>query len=68
MKAKDGQELEVIENLLQNLLAIELWRGGLSQSEIAKRFGTSKSVVNAMLKGVRREVVIAPKTKADSTP
>lgn len=54
MKSKDGEELKAIEKLLQNLLAIELWRGGLSQSEIAKRFGTSKSVISMMLKGVDR--------------
>jgi transposase len=56
MKSRKGDELKSIEGLLQNLLAIELWRGGLSQDEIAKRFGTSKSIISAMLKGVTRSI------------
>ncbi len=47
--------LETIVLLLQNLLAIELWRGGLSQKEIAKRLCVAKASVNKMLKGVNRE-------------
>lgn len=42
--------------LLQNLLAIELWRGGLSQVEIARRLSIGNSTVNEMLKGVNRAV------------
>lgn len=42
--------------LLKHLLAIELWRGGLSQVEIKNRIGESINTVNAMLKGVSRRV------------
>lgn len=36
--AKDTVALETkMIGLLQNLLAIEMWRGGLSQAEIGKR-------------------------------
>lgn len=38
--------------LLKQLLAIELWRAGLSQSEIRTRLGLGMNTVNAMLKGV----------------
>lgn len=46
--------------MLRSLLAIELWRGGLSQDEIAKRLSISKSDVNALLKGVSRKIVVTP--------
>ena len=42
--------------LLQRLLAIELWRGGLSQGEIAKRLSMGTIAVNEILKGVNRAV------------
>jgi len=44
--------------LLRQLLAIELWRAGLSQTEIRKRLGLGMNVVNEMLKGVSREVTV----------
>ncbi|MEO1019277.1 MAG: hypothetical protein AAFY56_16535 [Pseudomonadota bacterium] len=47
---------DVMIGLLQNLLAIELWRGGLSQAEIGKRLGVATGTVNGMLKGVARHV------------
>lgn len=43
--------------LLQNLLAIELWRGGLSQAEIGKRIGIATVSINNMLKGVNKEII-----------
>jgi transposase len=42
--------------LLQHLLVIELWRGGLSEDQIRKRLGISKDSVNEILKGVSRTV------------
>jgi len=47
---------KIIAQLLQNLLAIELWRGGLSYAEIRKRLGVAKGTINKMLKGVNKEV------------
>jgi hypothetical protein len=44
--------------LLKQLLAIELWRAGLSQSEIRIRLGLGMNAVNAMLKGVSRDIAI----------
>jgi transposase len=43
--------------LLRYLLVVELWRGGLSQVEIRARLGMSTNVVNAMLKGIQRDVL-----------
>lgn len=53
-KLPTGNETTV---LLQHLLAIELWRGGLSQVQIRKRLSLSTSTVNAMLKGVSKHVL-----------
>lgn len=44
--------------LLKQLVAIELWRGGLSQSQIRTRLGLGMNVVNRMLKGVTREIEV----------
>ncbi len=54
--AKGNDDLSTMAQLLQNLLAIELWRGGLSQAEIGKRLGVAKGSVNKMLKGVSRTI------------
>jgi hypothetical protein len=59
--AKVDANKEII-GLLQHLLAIELWRGGLSQDEIRLRLGVSINAVNAMLKGVSRELQVTSKT------
>jgi len=55
-KQESVDELKTIVKLLQNLLAIELWRGGLSQVEISKRLRVATVTVNKMLKGVCKEV------------
>jgi hypothetical protein len=55
-KQKPVSDLTMIAYLLQNLLAIELWRGGLTQAEIGTRLGVATGTVNSMLKGVSREV------------
>jgi predicted transcriptional regulator len=44
--------------LLKHLLAIELYRGGLSQAEIRTRLGLGMNVVSQMLKGVSTEIVV----------
>jgi hypothetical protein len=54
MAKKDANEQ--IIGLLQHLLVIELWRGGLSQTEIRARLGLSTTTVNAMLKGVSKGI------------
>ena len=47
--------------LLRHLLAIELWRGGLSQAEIKSRLGLGSNTLSAMLRGVSREVTVRTK-------
>ena len=54
-KASQGDETVM---LLKQLLAIELWRAGLSQTEIRKRLGLGMNIVNEMLKGVSKELTI----------
>ena len=56
MAATGDQRQEETILLLKHLLAIELWRGGLTRSEIKKRLGLGSQTVNRMLKGVSREV------------
>ncbi len=53
---KNGETLESVTWLLQNLLAIQLWRGGVSQKEIGKRLGVATARVNKILKSVKREI------------
>jgi predicted transcriptional regulator len=53
---KGNDDLSTIGQLLRNLLAIELWRGGLSQAEIGKKLGMAAGSVNKMLKGVSRVI------------
>lgn len=55
-KQKAVDDMKTISQLLKQLLAIELWRGGLSQAEIGKRLGVATGTVNKMLKDVSREV------------
>jgi len=55
-KQEQIDDLKTISQLLQNLLAIELWRGGLPQAEIKERLGIGTSTVNRILKGVSKEV------------
>lgn len=60
MAKKTQSAAEQTVSLLKSLLAVELWRGGLSQSEIGKRLGVATGSVNKMLKGVRRDTPTAP--------
>jgi predicted transcriptional regulator len=55
--ARSDQSDEAVV-LLRQLLAIELWRAGLSQAEIRKRLGLGMNAVNELLKGVSKEVTV----------
>lgn len=61
--SNSGDRFSHVAQSLQNLLAIELWRGGLSQSEIGKRLGVATGTVNKMLKGVARELIVVTHSK-----
>lgn len=58
--AKNAHADETIM-LLKHLLAIELYRAGLSQSEIRARLGINMNVVSEMLKGVSRDITVTVK-------
>lgn len=64
MAPRSDQQQDDANLLLKHLLAIELWRGGLSQAEIKSRLGLGSEAVSRMLKGVSREIATRP--KADS--
>lgn len=63
MKRKEITHEEQVVGLLQNLVAIEQWRGGISQAEIAKRLGVATGTVSGMLKGVARSVTTTVESK-----
>jgi hypothetical protein len=56
MAPRSAKESDDISMLLKQLLAIELWRGGLSQQEIRKRLGLNMNALNRLLKGVSRHL------------
>lgn len=45
---------------LKYLVALELYRAGLSQAEIRKRLGLNNNLVNDMLKGLPRQKSTTP--------
>jgi len=49
------EKLDVIIELLQNLLALELSKSGVTQADIGKRLHVAKATVVEMLKGVKKE-------------
>lgn len=61
MALAEDQRQEEIILLMKHLLAIELWRGGLTQSEIKTRLELGSEAVTRMLKGVSREVSVRHK-------
>lgn len=49
------KKLDAVIELLQNLLALELSKSGVTQDVIGKRLHVAKSTVVEMLKGVKKE-------------
>jgi hypothetical protein len=47
------KKLDAITELLKYLIAIDLARGGVPQSEIAKRVKMATATINKMVKGVQ---------------
>lgn len=52
MPSSDSK-LNKIYDLLQQLVAIQLYRGGATQQDIADNFGLSIGKVNSMVKGLK---------------
>ncbi len=50
-----GKKVDHIERTLQHLLAIELFRHDVPQSEIGKHLGIAKGSVNKLLKGLKKQ-------------
>ena len=53
-KHSDIKQLEDLVYLIQWLVAIELWKGGVAQAEISKRLGIAVGSVNKYVKGIER--------------
>jgi predicted transcriptional regulator len=49
------KKIDVAIDLLRHLVAIELWKAGLTQEAIGKRIHIAKAKVVTMVKGVSRE-------------
>lgn len=45
---------EEMVQLLRFLVALELWKSGVSQADIGKRLGIAAGSVNKLVKGVKR--------------
>lgn len=48
------KKLDVAIDLLQHLVALELYKSGVTQGEIAKKLHIAKATVNQMLQGVKK--------------
>ena len=53
--AKIAKSIEELKKLLQHLIAIQLYKGGATQDEIAKNLKITKPTINRMVKGVKKE-------------
>jgi transposase-like protein len=49
------EKLDTIIELLKHLVAVELARGGVPQTKIAKRVRLATTTVNKMLQGIKKE-------------
>ncbi|GAH42083.1 unnamed protein product [marine sediment metagenome] len=49
------KRLDMIISLLQHCLAIQLYRGGLTQQAIGKHLGIATGKANKLLKGITKE-------------
>ena len=53
--AKIAKSIEELKKLLQHLIAIQLYKSGATQDEIAKNLKITKPTINRMVKGVKKE-------------
>lgn len=54
MSNSDEKKLDTAIELLQYIVALELYNAGVSQGEIAKRMHVAKATVNKMLQGIKK--------------
>lgn len=55
MTKNSEKVLEKVHGLLQHLVVLQLFQMGATQSTIARSIGSSKSTVNALLKGIAKQ-------------
>ncbi len=51
-KTSNGNDETI--NLLRFIVAIELWKSGVSQADIARRLGIATASVNKYVKGLKK--------------
>jgi predicted transcriptional regulator len=56
--ANSDRTSDEVTTLLRQLVAIEPWRSGLSQTQILARLGIGMTAVSQMRKGVEREITV----------
>lgn len=49
------QKLDTIIELLRRVLAVQLYKNGVSQADIGKHLHVAKAAVGNMVKGIRKE-------------
>lgn len=50
-----SKKVESIESILKHLLVIELYKNDMTQEDIGKSLGMSKTTVNNLLKGIKKQ-------------
>ena len=52
---KIAKSLEEVKKLLQQSIAIQLYKSGATQDEIVKNLKIRKATINQMVKGIKKE-------------
>lgn len=50
------KNLKELQDLVKHLIAVQLYIGGATQSEICENLRISKTTVNSMVKGIKKDV------------
>lgn len=51
-----NKNLKELQELIKHLIAIQMYIGGATQSEICESLSVSKTTVNNMVKGIKKDV------------
>jgi transposase len=58
-----SKNLKELQDLIKHLIAVQLYIGGATQDEICENLSISKTTVNGMVKGIKKEA--KPKAKKE---
>lgn len=62
-----NKNLKELQELIKHLIAIQLYTGGATQNEICENLGISKTTVNNMVKGIKKDIKPKPKKSTKKT-